>query len=115
MSEEQPDLFADLPGLVRHDHPDTSREAARKFTAQSGTARRRVFDALHAAGGDGMTDEELQRHLGMGGNTERPRRIELVDAGMVADSGRRRPTNSDSRGIVWTVTSRGDFWMRAHP
>jgi hypothetical protein len=42
------------------------------------------------------TDAELQRILGMDGNTERPRRGELVAAGRVVDTGERR-----DRSAVW--------------
>lgn len=67
---------------------------------------------------DGMTDEELQRQLGVSGNSERPRRGELVLGGWVADAGVKR--NGDT---VWTITTKtrdslerlGEAWAPQAP
>jgi hypothetical protein len=64
--------------------------------------RRKVLDALHRHE-SGLTDEELQDVCMMEPNTERPRRRELVQAGLVMDSGRRRPLKSGKAGTVWQV------------
>jgi hypothetical protein len=47
------------------------------------------------------TDEEIQLGLEMSGSTERPRRVELVAAGRIVDSGRTRPTQSGRQAVVW--------------
>lgn len=39
----------------------------------------------------------------MGGSTERPRRVELVEGGHVVDSGLRRLTRSRRFAVVWRV------------
>ena len=94
------DEFADKRGLARNDHPDTSHEAADAIMPKSGTQRRRVYDFIQGCGPQGATDLEQQRILGLVGNTQRPRRRELVTAGLVVDSGRRR--QHGGRGmIVW--------------
>lgn len=79
-------------------HSPTSRAAAEALT-DSGTKRRLVL-ALIAAG-DGLTDEECQVALTMNPSTQRPRRVELVEMGLVRDSGRTRPTHSGREAVVW--------------
>lgn len=96
MSWTEPTLFDPRPGIVGATHPDTSHAAAVQVMPRTGTQRRRVLDYIAACGDHGATDLELQHALGLGGNSERPRRVELVTAELIADSGRRR------RGhIVW--------------
>lgn len=95
----------DAPAVkVRHDAPDTSRAAAKAVLPRTGTARHRVLAALAA---EPRTDEELQRDLPMSANTERPRRVECVDAGWAEDSGTRRLTGAGCESIVWRVTDAG--------
>lgn len=89
-------------GLVRNDHPDTSREAARLIRPVTGKARRQVYEAIRSRA-DGMTDEELQTVLQMSPSTQRPRRVELVEGGLVRDSGRTRKTKSGRSAIVWVT------------
>jgi hypothetical protein len=96
---EQRSLFDPAPGIVGHTHPDTSRAAAERITPRTGTQRARVLDYVRWKGEDGATDHEVQQALSLDGNTERPRRIELVNAGHLEDSGRRR-----DGAIVWVVT-----------
>lgn len=92
------------PGVkVRHDARPTSQAAADKMLARSGTARRRVYDLLVARGEVGATDDEIQDALAMPPNTERPRRVELVDREMVADSGRVRPSRWGNDSVVWVA------------
>jgi hypothetical protein len=90
------DPFAPAPGIVGRRHPDTSREAAAEVMPRTGTQRREVLDYVTRRESLGATDAEIQAALYMSGNTERPRRIELVAAGFVHDSGRRR-----GGAIVW--------------
>ncbi len=83
-------------------HSDTSREAARLATPNAGTYRRMVLEALRDAT-EGLTDLELQERTGLEGSTERPRRIELVTAGVVRDSGTKRKTPSGRAATVWEI------------
>jgi hypothetical protein len=53
----------------------------------------------------GMTDTELQEELNMSGDTERPRRGELLKAGLIKDSGVTRKTKRGREAIVWVVAS----------
>jgi len=87
---------------VRRDAPDTSRAAAARIAPKTGTKRRLVLDAITTSP-DGLTDEEMQRLIPMSANTQRPRRVELVEGGFIKDSGRRRRTSSQDLAIVWVV------------
>lgn len=48
-----------------------------------------------------MTDAEIQDALGLDGSTQRPRRRELEQAGLVFDSGERRATHTGRAAVVW--------------
>lgn len=56
-----------------------------------------------------MTDEELSTHLGLPDNSTRPRRTELVHAGVVIPTGTRRPTRSGRTAQVWTLAAELPF------
>ena len=88
---------------LRRDAAPTSQEAAAFVLPRSGTQRWRVLMALAAAP---ATDEELVERLGIGANSERPRRLELVEQGWVENSGQVRETCSGCDSIVWAVTAR---------
>lgn len=77
----------------------TSKQAAKLFEGRAGTARKRVFAAICAAE-NGLTDNDLQRLLNMKGSTERPRRVELLEARLVHAVGKRR-LPSGRFGVVW--------------
>ena len=94
--------FAEQPPSV---YGDTSEAAAEAMKPTAARLRTRVYERLVLAGWDGMTDEELQVALRMVDNTERPRRRELVERDLVVDSGRKRPTISGRRAIVWVARS----------
>lgn len=89
-------------GLARNDHPETSHDAADEIESVSGRQRRIVYLAI-AQAENGMTDEEIQRATGLNPSSERPRRVELCDAGKVVDSGTTRPTSAKRKAIVWKV------------
>ena len=88
-------------GLVRHDHPPTARRAAASAPVKTG--RERVMLAIRDAGDDGMTDDEIADHTGMSPSTARPRRVELVAAGWVVNSGRERPSHTGRAMVVWVA------------
>ena len=78
----------------------TSKEAAIAAEPRAGTQRRRVLDILRHFP-DGLTDHEIQHWLKMNPSTQRPRRVELVQSGLVKDSGHTRLTPSGKRAVVW--------------
>jgi hypothetical protein len=91
------DAVADRPGLVASDAPGTSRAVARGITVKSGSQRGVVLRALLDAGY--LTDHELTRVTDIKPSSLRPRRVELVDAGLVSTRG----TTKQHEGSAWTV------------
>jgi hypothetical protein len=99
----------DRVGKVRADAPETSQAAARAITLKTGTARWRILARLwcsYDTATVGRTDLELQRELDMNPSTERPRRGELVDAGLVTDAGWTR-IHDGREWTVWVLTQAG--------
>ena len=99
-------LLEQMPAAVEADMKsvrgsETSKSAAASVETASGTQRMRVMAYILAMGGEGATDHEMQAALSMNPSTQRPRRIELVEAGNVKDSGRSRPSPSGRQSIVW--------------
>jgi hypothetical protein len=92
------------PAVKLHHNPQpTSLAAAALVFPKTGTQRMRVLDAIIKAGSNGMTDPELADQLGIGDNSERPRRKELLEQGWVIDSGLRRPARGLGDSIVWVL------------
>ena len=103
MSYKQQEMLEPAPPYVKNS--DTSREAAISVLGKSSAAmRKRVYIRLRLAGAYGCTDEQIQQAEKMDPSTERPRRVELVNAGLVRDSGKRRPTCSGRTAVVWIAT-----------
>jgi hypothetical protein len=102
---EQMDLFAarESKPLKYVRSSQTSLEAAIAAEPRAGTQRRRVLDLLREYPATGLADHEMQGLLGMNPSTQRPRRIELVEAGLVKDSGNHRLTDSGKRAVVWVA------------
>jgi len=94
----QTELFGPAPAQR---HSATSLAAAVAIEPVSGKDRLRVLLALKDAGSRGLTDEELQDRLGLPGSTERPRRIELWEKGLVWQSTETRLTRSGRKATVW--------------
>lgn len=83
----------------------TSMEAAASLTPETLSGmQRRVFEFIRDRGKEGATDEECQRELGMNPSTQRPRRGELADAGLIVESGTRL-TASRRRAAVWRAAN----------
>lgn len=91
-------LFNDMPPFQRHSA--TSRSAALAIRPSAGTMKAKVLEYLESQD-DGATDEEGINALRMNPSTYRPRRIDLVNEGLVADSGERRRVQSGEQAVVW--------------
>jgi hypothetical protein len=87
----------DRAGKVRNDAPATSQRSAAAITVKTGTARFAILRELLNSR-DGLSDLDLQNRLCLNPSTERPRRGELVDAGLVEAAG-----TKDQAGTPWTV------------
>lgn len=101
----QPSLFDDIPDAPAQSHSPTSRAAAKAIEPLAGELRRRVYEWLVSRGEEGSTDEELIDALGLASSTARPRRIELVAAGLARDSGRTRLTKARRKATVWVAVA----------
>ena len=97
--EETLELF----GEPHQAHSPTSKASASEILSAAATLRQKVYDYLKSCPG-GRTDLEMQTFLKMDGSTQRPRRVRLVELGMVRDSGRTSKTASGRSAVVWEVT-----------
>lgn len=75
--------------FIANNAKETSRDAAQKVLPKSGTQRAKVYDAIKAAGESGLTDAEVLLHVRINGNSIRPRRLELVEQGLIEAAGQR--------------------------
>jgi len=83
----------------------TSIEAKQAVEPSAETLRVRVWSFIRDCGPMGATDEEIQLALRLGPQTQSPRRRELVQKGVVADSGDRRKTTRGRNAIVWVIST----------
>lgn len=89
---------------------DTSFAAAETLPDERARSLRdQIWRYVWDAEEEGKTDLEIQGELGIEGSTERPRRVELVQAGRVVDSGKRRLTPKGRRlAVVWVAVRKGE-------
>lgn len=86
-----------------HNGTDTSRAAAEALThRQTETDRQRILAYLTEHGP--ATDEQIADALNLSGNTERPRRGELVERGDVVEHAERGRTRAGRAAKQWIVT-----------
>ena len=86
---------------------DTSKAAAKELSPKkSAMDRQAILGALRACP-LGLTDWELHEITGIEESSCRPRRIDLVRAKLVYDSGRRGITPSGRKAVIW-VALKGD-------
>lgn len=95
------------PPARRNAPKGTSDTAARRISGYSGKLRAKVYAWIISRGEDGGTDDEGEAALGICCQTYTPRRRELVQLGLVVDSGRRRPTSSGRPAAVWVAVTCG--------
>jgi hypothetical protein len=82
-------------------HFTTSRASAVAAEPNLASGRGLLLAFLRDSGTYGATDEEMQRLVPMGSNTQRPRRVELVAGYLVVNSGRNRTTKNGHPAVVW--------------
>ncbi len=97
-----PDLFnwtPPTPATAPYQaHSGTSHEAAQKIVKSIGPLHERILAFLED---NPSTDEQIIDGTGLAASTARPRRIELVAAGRVVDSGQTARTRSGRSATVW--------------
>lgn len=86
--------------------PQTSFAAGDKIIPKLRKLQMDVLRMLATVGSAGLTDLELEEAFGDHGSTYRTRRAELVTAGLVCDTGKKRVQNGRAR-MVWAVTAAG--------
>ena len=89
--------------MARASDPATSHAAARDALPNAKTNRARALSLLRQFP-DGLTDFELADLTGVQQTSIGKRRGELRDAGLVYDTGTRRPSPSGSQAVVWAAT-----------
>jgi hypothetical protein len=92
--------------LARPNDVEPSHEAARRVQVRLNALQRKVLAILVMAGPQGLTDLRLQERGANSLSTLRTRRAELVEAGLVEDTGRRVVQDGTSR-TIWRVTEKG--------
>lgn len=86
-------------------HSLTSVAAGVGIAPKAPILREQVYLWLLDRGAQGATDEEMQDGLGMGANTQRPRRVSLLKTGRVVDSKQKRRTRSGAFATVWVAVA----------
>ena len=79
----------------------TSIEALEKFAPYQESARERVLQYLIDQQERGATDQEMQKALGISGDTLRPTRGALLKNNLIYDSGKTRQNDKGNSCIVW--------------
>ena len=79
---------------------ETSRKAAERMAARPTRIRADHRRIMNVQLSGPKTERENQTILGMSGDTQRPRRLELVQLGEVVDTGERR-----NRSTLWGLAS----------
>ncbi len=104
--------FSDTPLFMAPTTPPsngtaTSDEAAHSLSEETlNEQHRAILNALWRHRDHGLTDEELQDATGINPSSERPRRGELVEGGLVVVTALTRRTKSGRNANVWRLTER---------
>lgn len=92
--------------MVRTEDPVTSVAAAKKTLPRIKGHKKIVLDAFIERGAQGYTHEALGEVVPIRPDTARKRTKDLVDAGLVEDTGRKEKVSSGNYSIVWAVTKK---------
>lgn len=84
----------------RRENPETSNEAAIAAIADASENCRKILAYLSRV--ETATDEEGRADTGI--YSYRRRRADLLNAGLVEDSGERRPSARGRRMVAWKIT-----------
>lgn len=82
----------------------TSKAAALRAEPLASTKRGELLAFLRGREAKGATDEEMQCLVPMNPNTQRPRRVELVQGAWIVNSGRTRKTLGGDDAVVWVAS-----------
>jgi len=91
----------DLFKMFRRNAQDTSVEAAESIAPSVPKIASIVFEYAAMRGSQGFTDEEMNEYFETHKSSYRARRAELVDRGLIEDSGVRVKGPNGRNMIVW--------------
>ena len=99
------DETGNVVAFARSSDPDTSHDAAQSIAPRIRALQMAVL--RFAVGAGRFTDPDMNAFFGVTSSTYRTRRAELVERGMIRDTGERRSLNGESgrRHAVWEATS----------
>lgn len=92
-----------FPPYQKHSEP--SLEAAVTIKPAANRLRDKVFAYVFLQGKHGATDDEIQVALDMNPSTERPRRVELVELGLIMRAPMNRKTRTGRQASVWIASA----------
>jgi predicted HTH transcriptional regulator len=98
MTTWQGQHFLDFDAPAQAHSPTSVAAAKAQAKAKKESDKRTILNALQENGA--MTDEQLVACTGIGANTVRPRRVELVRDGLVVAVGEGR-TAGGNRAVTW--------------
>jgi hypothetical protein len=96
-------VLPDMMGQPPAQPVATSVAAADAIKPCADTLRARVLDYIREQGKTGATDDEIQVALNMNGSTQRPRRVELFQAGKICMAPMMRKTRAGRNANVWVA------------
>lgn len=96
------DLFTYYPDRPGYKEPTTSREAAESMVKTAPRLRDLCRQALRQGP---ATADEIAGRLDMSILAVRPRITELYHAGLIAETGERRPNGSGRNAKVWRLAA----------
>lgn len=82
---------------------DTSRAAAEAEAEKAMSDVKKILELFQLRGSYGLTDQEIEKSLGLRQSTASARRRGLVLSGKVVNSGGYRPTRSGNKAAVWVL------------
>lgn len=82
---------------------DTSRAAAEAEAEKAMSDVKKILELFQLRGSYGLTDQEIEKSLGLRQSTASARRRGLVLSGKVVNSGGYRPTRSGNKAAVWLL------------
>ena len=98
-------LLGGTPVTYRANDRDTARAAGERVNLTDGQTK--VLKALAGAGSRGLLDHDHERLCGLIPTSAGKRRLELMQMGLVVDSGHRRATSTGTAAIVWVLSEAG--------
>ena len=99
---------ADVPPRARHSDPITSHEAGEAIVKHITRIQRNILLWADRVGPGEFIDLELEKNFQDFGATHRTRRSELVELGLLKNTGTKKMLHGhDRRFIVWAITRRG--------